>query len=330
MLAPVAGWVAPVGASVVSWSVLSAALACGGQPSAVDLWALPGGSRVHDAHATITALGTAARVVLQGDGIVVFKPRTAMSLRLQSPPGAMPGELDVLEAGGVTYERTAAGKRWARSARPAPDPTGARATTPTLLGQETLVGGRAWHLMASRAGSPVEMWVRMSDGYPLKLVTAGAGGTIFTFAFDRFNTGAGVAAPLAVELEPPARHLSGGLGDTLPLNAARIAVVSIEDGAVADGELVQARPGNRFVLVEVTVENTSDGQLNTFLDWRLTDAVGGAWEPALSVREPAFAGGELVPGGTSRGFLTFEVPGTIAPLMLTVRLDDDTASFALS
>ena len=101
-------WIAPVGAAVLSWGVVSAAVGCGLQPSASDLWGRPLDSGVRNAHATVTASGGARGERLQGDGTVVFKPRTAMSLRLQTRLGMVGGELDVLEVGGVTYQRAAA------------------------------------------------------------------------------------------------------------------------------------------------------------------------------------------------------------------------------
>ena len=39
---------------------------------------------------------------------------------------------------------------------------------------------------------------------------------------------------------------------------------------------------------------------------------------------------ELAPGQTAQGFLTYEISGAASQLMLSVKLDDDTASFALT
>jgi hypothetical protein len=78
------------------------------------------------------------------------------------------------------------------------------------------------------------------------------------------------------------------------------------------------------------VENTGREPISTFLDWRLSDSAGSTWNEALAVREPSFLGGELSPGDTIRGFLTYEVTATAAQLTLTVRLDGDTAAFALT
>jgi hypothetical protein len=319
--------VALAGAAALSWGVLGTGAACGGQPSAGDLWGRPAQSGARDAHAAVVASDSG--VSFRGDGTVVFKPRTAMSLHLQTRVGSLLGEMDVLEVGGVTYQRGPMQPKWARSATPAPDPTWEGASGPRVVGEETVAGGRAWHLRASRGRSPVDMWVRMSDGYPLEVVTSSGSGPPFTFRFDRFNSGGEVQAPPAVAVRPPARSLSGGVGATLALDAARITVVSVDGDAVADGHLVQPRPGNRFVVVEVAVENTGGEPISTFLGWRLTDAAGDAWNEALAVREPSFPGGDVAPGESVQGFLTYEVSQGASGLTLSVKLDDDTATFAL-
>jgi hypothetical protein len=322
----VCGWVS---AAILGFGVLSAA-GCGAQPSAGDLWGRPAQSGARSAHAIVTAVGGGGGGSFQGDGTVVFKPRLAMSLHLQTRLGPMPGELDLLESGGVTYQRTAAGQRWTRSSGAAPDPMGTGATDPRLVGEDTVRGAPAWHLRATRAGTPIQLWVRIRDGYPVKAVTGSGGGTVFTFVFDQFNTGAAVAAPQEPDVMPAPLSLHGRVGDALALNEATIAVLSCDDDAAPDGDSLPARPGNRFVVVEVSVENTGGDDLSTFLDWRVTDSGGDTWTQALGVRAPEFQGGELPPGGSSHGYLTYEVSATAAQLVLIVKLDRDEASFSLS
>jgi hypothetical protein len=323
-------WVAPVGATVLLLGVVSAAVGCGLPPSASDLWGRPLQSGVRNAHATVTASGGASGEKLQGDGTVVFKPRTAMSLRLRTRLGMVGGELDVLEVGGVTYQRAAADQKWQRSSAPALDPTWDGATDPRLLGDDTVRGQAAWHLKAIRGGSPVEMWVRKSDGYPLQVLTSNGVGTVFRFTYDEFNAATQVVAPSPPEMKPPARVLTGRVGDSLSLDGARITVISCDDNAAPDDDSVAPRPGNRFVVVQVSVENTGSTDLSTFFDWQLIDSGRDTWSQALSVREPSFVAGELEPGQSAQGFLTYEVSSSASQLVLTVKLDTDTASFALS
>lgn len=324
------GWVAPVGAAVLSWGVVGAAVGCSLQPSPSELWGRPLQSSARNAHATITATSGASGTALQGDGVVVFKPRTAMSFRLRTRPGASPGELDVLEVDGITYQRGATDQKWQHSSAPAPDPTWTGGTNPRLLGEATVGGDRAWHLQATRGAAHVEMWVRERDGYPLQVLTSNGTGTVFRFVYDQFNTASGVAAPQTPDIKPPARALSGRVGDALSLSTARISVISCDDNAAPDDQTIVPRPGNRFVVVEVAVQNTGSGDLSTFFDWLLTDSARDTWSQALSVREPSFLGGELAPGETAQGYLTYEVTTSASQLVLTVKLDDDTASFALT
>lgn len=322
------GWVAPVGAAVLSLGVVSAAAGCSLQPTAGEIWGRPLESAARNAHATITTSGGGG-ASLEGDGTVVFKPRTAMSFRLRTRPGSMPGELDVVEVDGTTYQRAAADQKWQRSSAPAPDPTWAGATDPRLLGEDAVGGDRAWHLKATRGGSPVEMWVRESDGYPLQVVTGNGTGTVFRFVYDRFNAAGDVVAPQAPDIKPPARALSGRVGDSLTLSRARITVVSCDDNAAPDDDSVRPRPGNRFVVVDVAVDNTGSGDLSTYFDWQLSDSARHTWSQALAVREPQFLGGELAPGERAGGLITYEVSASASRLVLTVKLDGDTASFAL-
>jgi uncharacterized protein DUF4352 len=314
-----AGWIVPA-------AVLCASAACSGPLSAGDLWDRPAESSVRNAHATIAGSGDG--VTFRGDGLVVFRPRLALSLHLQTLTGT-PAELDVLEVGGATYQRAATDQKWARSSTSPPDPTWENATDPRLIGQDSIGGDRAWHLRATRGAVPIDMWVRQHDGYPLRLVTPNGKGATFTFTFDRFNTGVQVDAPPPVQLKPAPRSLRGGVGDSLALNAARLTVPSVDDDAQSDDDLVVPRPGNRFVVVEVLVENIGSGPLSTFFDWRLADAKGFAWDQALAVRQPSFEGGELDPGEYARGFLTYEVSRSATSLTLTVKVDGDTAAFAL-
>jgi hypothetical protein len=314
-------------AGVIATAVL--ACACSSPWDGGDLWNRPAQSGVRDAHAVVT--GTSDGATFAGEGVVVFRPRLALSLHLQTRSAGVPAELHVLQVGGATYQRAGADERWTRTVASPPDPTWSNATDPQLVGQERLAGDVAWHLRALRGDLPVEMWVRQRDGFPLRLTATSRSGSTFTFAFDRFNTGAGVSAPAAIELKPAPRNLRGQVGDTLALNAARLTVLSVETDAEPEPseDVAGPRPGNRFVVVEVEVENVAGGPLSTFFDWRLSDGGGFAWDEAMAIRQPAIAGDELRPGDSVRGYLTYEVSRTASGLALTVRVDDDTATFTL-
>src|SRR5262249_41027317 len=76
------------------------------------------------------------------------------------------------------------------------------ATDGTLLGEEELPTGKAWHVKAtSRQGNAFEAWVRKSDGYLLRyFATSKSGNTTFTYSMDRFNSGVTIDAPPASEV----------------------------------------------------------------------------------------------------------------------------------
>ena len=318
------GW-PRAGAGLIVTVVLAGA--CSAPVGAGGLWDRPEQSDVRDAHATITGSGNGVSFV--GEGLVIFRPRAALSLHLQTRSGTVPAALDVVQVAGTTYQRADADEKWTRTATPPPDPTWSNVTDPRLVGEERLAGDPAWHLRASRGQGTVDMWVRQRDGYPLRLVTTSGAGSTFTFTFDRFNTRDRVSAPTALQLKPAPRNLRGEVGDPLTLNAARITVLSVDPDAEPADEEAGPRPGNCFLVVEVLVENVGDGPLSTFFDWRLSDARGFGWDQALGIRQPSFVGGELDPGGSSRGFLTYEVSRSSGGLALSVKVDDDTATFAL-
>jgi|SRR2546421_253230 len=315
------------GAGLIVTAVLAGA--CSSPLGDDDLWNRPARSDVRDAHAIVSGSGNG--VSFAGEGIVVFRPQRALSLHLQTRSGAAPAQLDVLQVAGATYQRAGRDEKWTRTTTAPPDPTWGDATDPQLVGQEQLAGEAVWHLRASRGQGLVEMWVRQRDGYPVRLVTTNSAGATFTFAFDRFNTRDRVAAPTALQLKPPPRNLHGGVGEPLTLNTARVTVLSVDPDAEPEAEdgAVAPRPGNCFLVVEVQVDNVSADQLSTFFDWRLTDARGFGWDQAMAVRQPSFEGGELDPGESSRGFLTYEVSRSSEGLSLSIKIDDDTATFAL-
>jgi Domain of unknown function (DUF4352) len=312
------GWVLVIGSA---WLLG----ACGGPPTPSDILAMPGRSDLTDAHFTVQ--GTENGVPVRGDGVVIVKPKRAMSLHLQTQLGALPAELDVIQADGVTYQRLGLDK-WTKRTGSVPTPSWQDATDPRVAAVESLGGAKAWHIRAERSGGGYEMWVRQSDGYPLRVITSSAGGAVFTFDFHDYNRGSVVKAPPPFQVKAAPKNLSGRVGDTLALNTARVTLVSADLDARST-DFVQPRPGNRFVVVEVAIENTGRDLLSTYVDWRLTDASGYSWPRSVAVRSPSFLGGELPPAAVSRGFLTYEVTRTASALTVTVRIDDDSAAFAL-
>lgn len=300
--------------------------ACGGgQPTAQEIFAMPAHADLRDAHVTVQ--GSENGVAFRGDGVVTFRPKAAMSLRLQTQLGALPAQVDVIQVDGATYQRVGSDK-WTKSSGTAPNPSWQGATKPQLTAVESLGSGRAWHLKAVRSGGPYDLWVRQSDGYPLRVTTATSGGAVFTFNFDAFNRGSVVQVPAAFDIKPAPKNLSGRVGDTLTLNTAKVSLISADLNARST-DFVQPRAGNRFVVVEVAIENIGSELLNTYVDWRLTDSTAYSWPESVAVRSPSFLGGELPPAAIARGFLTYEIARSASALTLSVQIDDDSAAFAL-
>lgn len=321
-------WAPALAACAVLVGALTALPACAGSPpSAADLWAGPARSNVRDAHVAVVVDGGDATST--GSGLVVFRPRLAVSLHLESTSGGLPVGLEVLQVAGTTYQRSRSNQRWSRSTKAPPDPSWDDAGDPRLLGEERVQGSPAWHLRGSRGGSPVDMWVRASDGYPLRVVARGPTGSTFTFTFDRFNSGLRLQAPPLGDLQPAARALTGGVGDALTLSGARITLLDADTDAGPGESGILPRPGDRFVVLEVQVDDVGSEALSTFLDWRLQDSSGTEWAQAVPVQQPPLVGDELQPGESARGFLTYELGEAAQGLSLTVRVNDDTATFAL-
>jgi len=322
-------WAPAVAACSVLVGGLMALPACAGsRPSAADLWAWPARSTVQDAHLAVVVQGGDATSM--GSGLVVFRPRLAVSLHLESTADGLPVALEVLQVAGRTYQRSGSDQRWSPSATAPPDPSWEDAADPRLVRQERMEGLPAWHLRASRGGLPLDMWVRASDGYPLRVVARGSAGSTFTFTFDRFNSGLRLQAPPRGDLQPAARALTGTVGEALTLSGARITLLEADTDADPGDGAILPRPGDRFVVVEVQVDDVGSEALSTFLDWRLRDSAGTDWAQAVPVRQPTLVGDELQPGESARGFLTYELGEAAQGLSLTVRVGDDTATFALT
>lgn len=305
-----------------------------GPPAAHDILAKPSKSGIKDAHAAVkghfASGGFAAEIT--GEGLVIFRPKTAMHLRLQGQLGALPFGLEIISVDGKDYQRLGTQKWTQENAKKPADPEGwQRATDPRLLGEETLPQGKTWHVKSKdQSGNDFDLWVRQTDGYPLKYASGSSDGS-FTLIFDKFNTGATVKAPPPSEIQPAARNVRGRVGEAMQLNAARVTVVSANLNAPPADRYSKPKPGNRFVVVEILYENTGNEKVsyNPF-DWKLSDGAGFSYDDTFGGREPTLHFGEISPAEKARGFITFEVPEAATGLVLKSKLGDDTMTIALS
>ena len=76
-------------------------------------------------------------------------------------------------------------------------------------------------------------------------------------------------------------------------------------------EFVRPAAGKKIVSVELQVKNTGtkSAQLSSLLQFKLRDSTNAQYDVSLIAdKEPSFPEGELSPGTTNRGFVSFEVP----------------------
>lgn len=193
--------------------------AAGSPPSAKDILGRPDRSSLRDAHFTLTAHIASGSVSFDGtgDGIMQQKPDKAIHFRLDASIGGQTFTFEQIQVGGKQYDRAPNSPKWTVTTASGLSPNDFSGTNPRYVGEETLPTGKAWHVRATDAsGTPFDLWVRESDGYPLKYSTAevaspsagasagasgGPGQSTITAIFDHFNTGQTVQAPAASDVQ---------------------------------------------------------------------------------------------------------------------------------
>ena len=305
-----------------------------GTPTAQEIAAKPARSGVRDAHFTMTGqmVSGAGDVQVKGEGLMVFKPASALRMVLTASLGVLPFSVELISVGGNDYERIGNAKwtRAASKAKPASGGSWATAKDLKLIGEESLSLGKAWHLKGTANGQPFELWVRESDGYPLKYVNGDPNASL-TLAFDRFNTGQRVSEPASSDIKPEPKTVTGAVGQVLHLNGVDVTVVSVDPNYKAANQFITPKPGNRFVVVEVLYQGTGSERIayNEF-DWSMSDGQGFSYQPSFADKEPQLHSGQLDPGGKARGFITFEISTTAQGLVVKAKIGDDSASVPLA
>jgi outer membrane lipoprotein-sorting protein len=169
-------------------------------PSAAEILTKPALSTMKDMHFTATVRATSGGqpAELTGEGDMVVRPSSAFRLKVQGIVGGTSVSEEVITKGGTDYVREGGQKFKASPSSQASDVnTWQDATDATVLGEEELPTGNAWHVKASsRQGNAFEAWVRKSDGYLLRyFATSKSGNTTFTYAMVAFNSGVVIEAP---------------------------------------------------------------------------------------------------------------------------------------
>ena len=166
-------------------------------PTAAEILAKPDHANVKDAHFTLTAHITNSGVSFDatGDGVIIIKPQQASQFTMQTTISGQTLNFKEIIIAGKEYDLSPDNPRWTEKPSTTSNPASFKGKNATLLGEETLTLGKAWHVKATdQNGDPFEAWVRESDGYPLKY-TSTSQGTSFVAIFDRFNTGQTISAP---------------------------------------------------------------------------------------------------------------------------------------
>jgi hypothetical protein len=166
-------------------------------PSASGILNKPDQADVKDAHFTLTAHIVSSNVALDatGDGVIVIKPQEASEFTMQTIVAGQTLQFEEIIAGGKEYDLAPDNPRWTVKPATSSNPGSFKGKNATLVGEETLPLGKAWHVKAvDDNGNPFEAWVRERDGYPLRY-EGGSQGTTFTATFDHFNTGQTVTPP---------------------------------------------------------------------------------------------------------------------------------------
>ena len=92
--------------------------------------------------------------------------------------------------------------------------------------------------------------------------------------------------------------------------------VSYQETVDSLGTFENAEEGNRFLVYDVRVKRIGDssdslaGQNMFGSEFRLLTPNGQVFDPSIWSKDPEFDPGTIVKGGTSQGFLTYEVPNT--------------------
>jgi len=266
-----------------------------------------------------------------GDGLLVFRPKYAVSFNLRGSVGQLPFALQEITMDDKSYTRIGSQKWTEQDSQSQPGNIGSGTQNAKLVGEESLSQGKAWHVAATLASSdqPFDAWVRESDGYLLKY-SSSSDNTTLILEFDKFNTGETVSAPSAADVKPPAKNVTGQVGSPLELNGVTVTVVSADLNANSGNEFITPKSGNRFVAVQVLYENTgSDPYDYNPFDWKLTDEAGFSYETTYAGIGPELHSGTIQAGERARGFMTFEVPTSATSLKLKLTSGDDSASVAL-
>ena len=117
----------------------------------------------------------------------------------------------------------------------------------------------------------------------------------------------GGEAPTATVAPPE----PGTVGQTIRNGNFELLVHSIEDPYEGSDEFFQPEPGNRWVVVDVSIANVStEAQDYAPFDFKLKDVDNFEYDPGFVDLPQSLSSGSLLPDDTVRGRIGFEIPAS--------------------
>jgi hypothetical protein len=286
---------------------------------------MPAKSGPTDAKLSFKPHGTSA-ISLTGKGVLVFRPKLASHVAFTGGFGEERIEID-----GKAYTRGSLGKWNVGSSKGHLRYGGwADGKDPSVVGEETVSKDKAWHVTATDDDGKFDLWVRESDGYPLRYQSKSLSLLGLEMSFSDFNTGVTVAPPPGLQLAVTPKIARVAVGQAAQLNFFSVTVTEVDSHWTNTNSFEQPRKGSHFVTVRVQYQATGQekASYNQF-DWTLTDPPGSRFIPSFVPRDPPLRSGELEPGRTVKGWIVYEVPDTATGLTLNGSVGVDRVSVGL-
>jgi hypothetical protein len=111
------------------------------------------------------------------------------------------------------------------------------------------------------------------------------------------------------------------VGQTAQTSDFEVTLLTVEDPMTTSNEFDTPDEGNRFVGVEFEVKNVGDERqtLSTLLGAELLDSLNRPYDIALAGLDRPQLDGEVVPGQSRRGWITFEIPADATGLKVRLK-----------
>lgn len=251
---------------------------------------------------------------LTSEGVMTFTPARGLQLKVSADGYPIQESIDLH---GISYQRQpATGTRWKVQEGPSAmfhdtgwddgDPPGRL----QVRGWDRVGADLAWHLTAEDG---YQWWIRVRDGYPLKIVRQAEADTT-TYVFDRFNSVAGIRVPADDQV---ATHLARGrVGDVLRVPSVQAQVTRLNPRFQAS-----ARPqsGHHDLAAYLIVTNTGPAPFDFDSLLNATDQTGFQYvNDSFLAPAPQLGADEVQPGESLQGWLTYEVPNGARELTLRI------------